>query len=95
MKVTAEVKKIFKGSKIKAAATVTIEDIFVIRNVRLVEGVYGLFISMPSYKNLHGEYKSVCFPVTNEFRVQMLNALTNAYEIAITEHAADDGGQMA
>jgi len=50
---------------------------------------------MPSYKNLQGEYKSVCFPITNEFRLKMLHALMNAYEIAVKEHAADDGKQMA
>jgi stage V sporulation protein G len=91
MKVTAEIKKLFNGGKVKAAASVTIEDIFVIRNVRLVEGVNGLFISMPSHRNSLGEYKSVCFPITNDFRLRIFDAVMDAYETAISgngEHTA-------
>ena len=95
MKVTAEIKKLFNEGKIKAAAAVTIGDIFVIRNVRLVEGANGLFISMPSHKNSRGEYKSVCFPITNDFRLRIFDEVMEAYETVTVDRAAADGSQTA
>ena len=95
MKITAEIKKIFDEGKVKAAASITIEDIFVVRNVRLVDGAYGLFISMPSHKNAQGEYKSICFPICNELRLQIFDTVKAAYEKALAEQAADEGEDEA
>lgn len=96
IKVTAEIKKIFDGSegKVKAAASMNIEDMFVVKNVRLVDGAKGMFMSMPSHKNAEGEYKAICFPITDEFRLQMQGALIAAYEKAVRErvNAAVIGG---
>ena len=94
IKVTAEIKKIFDGSegKVKAAASMNIEDMFVVKNVRLVDGAKGMFMSMPSHKNAEGEYKAVCFPITDDFRLQMQGELIAAYEKAAREQANAAGG---
>jgi len=94
MKITAEIKKLFSGGKVKAAAAITIEDMFVVRNVRLVEGAKGLFISMPSHKNARGEYKSVCFPTNNDFRLRIFDEVMDAYENALSDFPDDDGGEQ-
>ena len=92
MKVTAEIKRLFNEGKVKAAATLTIEGVFVIRGVRLVDGSKGMFISMPSRKTAEGEYYDICFPIKNETRLQILDAVTTAYEKALAEQdeAADN-----
>jgi len=90
MKITAEIKKIFDEGKVKAAAAITIEGIFVVRNVRLVDGEYGLFVSMPSHKNAQGEYKSICFPICNDLRLQIFDKVKEAYEQALAERAANE-----
>jgi len=91
MKITAEIKKIFDDeSKVKAAATIVIEDVFVVRNVRLIDGIYGMFVSMPSYRNTRGEYKAVCFSVSNELRTQIFNEVLTAYENLMANHVDEE-----
>ena len=94
LKVTAEIKKIFDNSgKTKAAASITIEGVFVVRGVRLVDGKNGLFISMPSHKTVDGEYIDICFPISNETRLLILDTVIAAYEKALSEQ--DEAGEDA
>jgi len=95
LKVTAEVKRIIKDfGNVKALVSLTIEGVFVVRGVRLVDGKNGLFVSMPSRKNADGEYIDICFPINNETRLRILSAVTTAYEKALSEQesAADEAG---
>ena len=98
LKVTAEIKKIFDDTgKVKAAASLTIEGVFVVRGVRLIDGSKGMFVSMPSRKNAENEYIDICFPINNDTRLTILAAVTAAYEEALQERAdaeaaADNAG---
>ena len=85
MKVTAEIKKLFDEGNVKAAVSLNIEGVFVVRGARLVEGKNGLFVSMPSRKNAVGEYFDICFPINNETRLNILAIVTAAYEKALKE----------
>lgn len=71
---------------IRATASVNINGDFAIRNVKVMDGSKGLFISMPSYKNANGEYKDICFPITKESREQLNNAVFAAYEQALSQN---------
>jgi stage V sporulation protein G len=91
LKITAEIKKLFDdGGKVKAAAALVIEGVFVVRGVRLIDGSKGMFVSMPSYKGADGGYIDICFPINNETRIQIFDAVTAAYEKALTGQTADD-----
>ena len=57
---------------------------FAIRGVKIIEGSNGLFVSMPSYK-AGNEYKDICFPITQECRKQLHEAVIGAYEQAISQ----------
>ena len=57
---------------------------FAIRGVKIIEGSNGLFVSMPSYK-VGNEYKDICFPITQECRKQLHEAVIGAYEQAISQ----------
>ena len=60
------------NNKIKANANITIDECFVVKGIRIIEGSNGLFTSMPSRKNANGDYTDICFPITAEAR-QVIN----------------------
>ena len=61
-----------------ATASVTLNNCFAIRDVRIMESKNGLFVSMPSRK-VQGEYRDVCFPCTKEFKQQFDRQVLDAY----------------
>ncbi len=61
------------------------DDCFAVKNIRVVEGKNGLFVSMPSYKGTDGEYHDLCFPTTPELRKQLNTAVAEAYKQAIVQ----------
>lgn len=71
---------------IRATASVNINGDFAVRNVKVVEGSKGLFVSTPQYKAGNGEYKDICFPVTKEARERFNAAVLGAYEQALTQN---------
>ena len=80
MTITAKIHRIIPGSgKLRAIAEITFDGVFVIHNVRVVEGSRGLFISMPSYLDRHGRYRDHCFPATAELNAEINNAVVEAY----------------
>ena len=69
-------------SKLKAVASFTIDDCFVVHDVKVIEGKEGCFISMPSKKTPDGEYKDIVHPINTETRelisAQVIEAYNNA-----------------
>ena len=78
------IQSIQPGESIKGTASVNINGAFAIRGVKIIEGSNGLFVSMPSYK-AGNEYKDICFPITQECRKQLNDAVIGAYEQALTQ----------
>ena len=70
MKITSvTVRKVDKeNSRMKGIASVLLDDCFVIRDIRIIEGKEGLFIAMPSRKNADGEYHDIAHPINAETR---------------------------
>ncbi len=66
-------------SKIKASANITIEECFVVKGIRIIEGSNGLFTAMPSKKGVNGDYKDICFPITAEARQIINDEILRAY----------------
>lgn len=67
-----------KGN-VMAFASVTIEDMFAVNNIRVVNSEKGLFVAMPQMKDGKGEYRDICFPVTSDLRKQLNEAVLGAY----------------
>ena len=63
-------------------ASVTINDMFAVHGIRVMNGEKGIFAAMPSAKDSKGEYRDVCFPVTAELRKQLNTAVVEAYAAA-------------
>lgn len=77
-----------KGSTL-AFASVTINDMFAVRGIKVMDGEYGPFASMPSMKDGKGGYQDVCFPVTKELRTEINSAVVEAYNTALEKGARE------
>ncbi|NLY91487.1 MAG: septation regulator SpoVG [Firmicutes bacterium] len=75
-------KKIDNGSKMKAIASITFDDAFVVREIRVIEGQNGLFVAMPSRKTPTGEFKDIAHPINADTRQLIQNAILAEYEKA-------------
>ena len=81
MKITdVRLKKVDGHNRLKAIASVTIDDCFVIHELRIIEGDNGLFIAMPSRKLPEGEFKDIAHPINAETREKIQKAILEAYE---------------
>ena len=69
-----------EDSKLKAVASITIEDCFVVHDIKIISGKDGLFISMPSRKTPEGEYKDIVHPINTETRELIKSAIMAEYE---------------
>ena len=80
MKITdVRLKKVDGHNRLKAIASVTIDDCFVIHELRIIEGDHGLFIAMPSRKLPEGEFKDIAHPINAETREQLEKAIIEEY----------------
>lgn len=86
MKIT-EVRIFLKNEeRLKAYASITFDDAFVVRNLKVIQGKKGLFVSMPNRKTKDGEYKDVAHPVNNEMRDSIESQVLEAYNIKLAEN---------
>lgn len=67
-------------SKLKAVASVTFEDCFVVHDIKVIEGNEGYFIAMPSRKTADGEYKDIAHPIKTEMREELIKVILDAFE---------------
>ena len=86
MKITdVRVKKVSKEGKMKAVVSITIDDEFVIHDIKVIEGDKGLFIAMPSKKAADGEYRDIAPPINSDTRARIQNEILEKYQIALSE----------
>ena len=86
MKITdVRVKKVSKEGKMKAVVSITIDDEFVIHDIKVIEGDKGLFIAMPSKKAADGEYRDIALPIYSDTRARIQNEILEKYQIALSE----------
>ena len=70
-------------SKLKAVASITIDECFVVHDIKVIEGSQGYFIAMPSRKTPDGEYKDIVHPLNTETREQIRTAILAEFESAL------------
>ena len=79
------VRKITKEGKMKAIVSITIDDEFVIHDIKVIEGDKGLFIAMPSKKATDGEYRDIAHPINSSTRERIQNTILDSYQKALLE----------
>lgn len=67
--------------KLKAYVAITLDGCFVVRDLKIIQGVSGLFVAMPSKKQKDGTYKDIAHPLNPETRQWMERAIITRYEI--------------
>ena len=66
--------------KIKAFADITIDDCFIIRGLKVIDGNEGYFVAMPSRKSKTGQIVDTAHPIKNDTRMMIENAILDKYE---------------
>ena len=79
------VRKVTKEGQMKAVVSITIEDEFVVHDIKVIEGEKGLFIAMPSRKAADGEYRDIAHPINSGTRDQIQKIILEKYEAALLE----------
>ena len=79
------VRKMTQDSKMKAIVSITIDDEFVVHDIKVIEGEKGLFIAMPSKKANDGEYRDIAHPINSETRDRIQSIILDSYEKALLE----------
>ena len=77
------VRKITAEGKMKAIVSITIDDVFVVHDIKVIDGEKGLFIAMPSKKATDGEYRDIAHPINPQAREKIQTAILKAYEEAL------------
>ena len=79
------VRRIEKEGKMKAIVSITIDDEFVVHDIKVIEGEKGLFIAMPSKKATDGEYRDIAHPINQTTRENIQGIILDRYEQALME----------
>ena len=78
-------RKVNSENRMKAVASVTFDNEFVVHDIKVIESQNGLFIAMPSRKTPDGEFKDIAHPINTETREKIQSAILAAYEEAKEE----------
>ena len=79
------VRKVAKEGKLKAVVSITIDEEFVVHDIKVIEGEKGLFIAMPSKKALDGEYRDIAHPINSGTRERIQSTILARYRPALEE----------
>jgi uncharacterized protein, involved in the regulation of septum location len=79
------VRKIAKEGKMKAIVSITLDDAFVVHDIKVIEGEKGLFIAMPSKRATDGEYRDIAHPINSSTRDVIQKTILDSYERALEE----------
>lgn len=78
-------RKIFPNGKLRAIVSVTFDDLFVVHDIKVIEGQNGFFVAMPNRKTTHGEFKDIAHPINSEARQLIENSIINDFKIALEQ----------
>ena len=81
------VRKVAKEGKMKAVVSITIDEEFVVHDIKVIEGEKGLFIAMPSRKATDGEYRDIAHPINSDTRERIQSIILEKYEEVMAEDA--------
>lgn len=74
----------------KAVVSITLDNEFVVHDIKVIEGEKGLFIAMPSRKAADGEYRDIAHPINSDTRERIQSIILQKYEIAALESEEEE-----
>ncbi|HJB36001.1 MULTISPECIES: septation regulator SpoVG [unclassified Blautia] len=84
------VRRVAKEGKMKAVVSITIDEEFVVHDIKVIEGEKGLFIAMPSRKATDGEYRDIAHPINSATRERIQNIILEKYEQVLAEEPLEE-----
>ena len=79
------IRKISDDGKMRAVASITLDDEFVVHDIKIIDGQNGLFIAMPRKKMSDGDFRDVAHPIRSEVRTQIRDTIFEAYGKMLSE----------
>jgi len=79
------VRKVTKEGKLKAIVSITLDDEFVVHDIKVIEGEKGLFIAMPSKKATDGEFRDIAHPINSSTREKIQSIILDKYQQSLDE----------
>lgn len=73
-------RRVTSEGKMRAIASITFDDEFVVHDVRIIDGNNGLFVAMPSKRTADGEFKDIAHPINSNTREKIQVAVLRVYE---------------
>ena len=89
------IRKVKNEGKMKAIASITIDQEFVVHDIKVIDGENGLFIAMPSRKMSDGEFRDIAHPLVSETRAKIRDAILEQYYIMLEKEKEEEGDQPA
>lgn len=86
------IRKISDDGKMKAVASVTFDDEFVVHDIKVIDGQNGLFVAMPSRKMGEGDFRDIAHPLVSEMRNRIKDAIFAAYDKLLAEETEATAG---
>ena len=74
------IRRVEKEGKMKAVVSITIDEEFVVHDIKIIEGEKGLFIAMPSRKAADGEYRDIAHPINSGTRDMIQSVILEKYQ---------------
>ena len=84
------VRKVSKEGKMKAIVSITLDNEFVVHDIKVIEGEKGMFIAKPSRKAADGEYRDIAHPINSETRDKIQSIILAKYETTLLEADEED-----
>lgn len=79
------VRKVALDGKMRAIVSITLDNEFVVHDIKVIEGEKGVFVAMPSHKSATGEYRDIAHPINSETRDYVQKIILEKYEEALQE----------
>ncbi len=93
MEVTdVRLRRVQTDGRMKAIASITLDDEFVIHDIRVIDGNDGLFVAMPSKRTPDGEFRDIAHPINSSARTKLQQAVLTAYEQSENESVLENAG---
>ncbi|AQS54460.1 MAG: septation regulator SpoVG [Novibacillus thermophilus] len=91
MQVTdVRLRRVKTDGRMKAIASITFDDEFVVHDIRVIDGNNGMFVAMPSKRTPDGEFRDIAHPISSETRAKIQDAVLAEYEIAEQTESAGE-----
>jgi len=85
-------RKVETDGRMRAIASITIDDEFVVHDIRVIDGNEGLFVAMPSKRTPDGEFRDVAHPINTNARTKIQDAVLAAYHLPSEEPVFEGAG---